>query len=164
MRSGQSLAAGRGLSCVMELEMDSLNRGALLHWLSQYPQEEEVRFGPLTGLEKLGETAILGAHDGPPTRHIFFRLTANQHALRIEELVARRKTMHIDMLENLMDELAGTPAELLDLLGVKPFPPLSITVRKLGGPLKLSCFAASACRGQRHGGGLDEAAATEPAF
>ena len=35
--------AERDLSYVMQFSMDSLNRGALIKWLSQYPGEAEVR-------------------------------------------------------------------------------------------------------------------------
>jgi hypothetical protein len=42
LRYGQDWDAARGLSYVMEFALDSLNRGALLQWLSQYPGEAEV--------------------------------------------------------------------------------------------------------------------------
>ena len=42
LRYGQDSDAARGLSYVMEYELDSLNRGALIQWLSQYPGEAEV--------------------------------------------------------------------------------------------------------------------------
>ena len=44
LRYGQDWDAARGLSYVMEYELDSLNRGALIQWLSQYPGEAEVLF------------------------------------------------------------------------------------------------------------------------
>ena len=78
-----------------------------LQWLSQYPAECEVLFGPLTGLEKLGEAAILPPGGGA-VRHLFFRPTTNQRVVRIAELVARRKAMHLASLDNLRLELAGT--------------------------------------------------------
>ena len=42
LRYGQDWDVERGLSYVMEFALDSLNRGALLQWLSQYPGEAEV--------------------------------------------------------------------------------------------------------------------------
>jgi hypothetical protein len=39
---GQDTWSGHGLSYVLQFEMDSLNRGALIQWLSQYPGEAEV--------------------------------------------------------------------------------------------------------------------------
>lgn len=44
LRYGQDWDAARGLSYVMEFALDSLNRGALLQWLSQYPGEAEVLY------------------------------------------------------------------------------------------------------------------------
>ena len=52
--------AERGLSYVMEFEMDGLNRGAMIQFLSQYPKEEEVLFGPLTGLEVMQQSWLHG--------------------------------------------------------------------------------------------------------
>eukprot|EP01050_Picozoa_sp_SAG11_P017524 SAG11_NODE_2537_length_3244_cov_2.430843_2_plen_618_part_00 len=107
----------RNLGYVMEFEMDSLNRGALIQWLSQYPGECEVLFAPLTGLEKQREGTLV-AEGGAALRHLRFRPTTNQRAVRIEELVARRKTMQLSLLENTRLLLAATgfPPELLDLL------------------------------------------------
>jgi tetratricopeptide (TPR) repeat protein len=117
MNYGEDTWSGHGLSHVLEVQMDSLNRGALLQWLSQYPAECEVLFGSLTGLEKLNEAAILPPGGGT-IRQLFFRPTTNQRVVLIEELVARRKTMHLASLDNLRLELTGTPPELLDLLDV----------------------------------------------
>ena len=41
-------------SCVMEVKMGMIDRGADLSWLSQYPDEREITFPPYTGLEVLG--------------------------------------------------------------------------------------------------------------
>ena len=38
-------------SLILEMEMGMVNRGALLSWLSQYPNEAEILLPPLTGLE-----------------------------------------------------------------------------------------------------------------
>ena len=48
---GQDWDADRDLSYLQEFSLDSLNRGAMLQWISQYPGEAEVLFAPLTGLE-----------------------------------------------------------------------------------------------------------------
>ena len=117
---GKDRQKERNLSFVSELEMDSLNRGALIQWLSQYPGEREVLFGPLTGMEHVRESAILDDRR-QPIRHLFFRTTSNQRAVLIEELVARRKLVHTDMLDNLRLVLsdpsgeATAPPELLAL-------------------------------------------------
>jgi len=46
--------AGEGSAgVVFEIQMGMVDRGAELEWLSQYPHEKEILFGPLTGLEVL---------------------------------------------------------------------------------------------------------------
>ena len=43
-------------STVFEMQMGMVDRGADLSWLSQYPHEREVCFGPCTALECTGTT------------------------------------------------------------------------------------------------------------
>ena len=47
-------AAGRGTGIVFEIQQGMVDRGADISWLSQYPHEREILFGPLTGLEVQG--------------------------------------------------------------------------------------------------------------
>eukprot|EP01051_Picozoa_sp_SAG22_P016733 SAG22_NODE_2424_length_2587_cov_1.512058_2_plen_754_part_01 len=89
----------RNLSYCMEFPMDTLNRGATIQFLSQYPAEAEVLFGPLTGLE------VMHSRLQGDTTYIRFRPTVNQRTVRIEELVGRRKALHIEGVKNLRAEL-----------------------------------------------------------
>ena len=43
-------------STLVVAEMGMVDRGACLTWLSQYPHEREILFGPLTGIEVSDET------------------------------------------------------------------------------------------------------------
>ena len=47
--------------------MGMVNRGADIGWLSQFPGEEEILYGPLTGLEVRGTRAV-GATRPPPAQ------------------------------------------------------------------------------------------------
>ena len=47
-------ATSRPHSTVLEINMGMVDRGADIGWLSQYPHEEEILFGPLTGVEVQG--------------------------------------------------------------------------------------------------------------
>lgn len=97
---GQDWDAKRGLSYVMEFVLDSLNRGAMIRWISQYPAEAEVLFAPLTGMELIKEGAIYT--NGQSMRHLHFRLTCNQHAIKIEDLVAVRKNQCAELADVVM--------------------------------------------------------------
>ena len=143
-----------------EAQQDALNRGCQLKWLSQFPEEAEVVFGPLTGIELLHDGTMDGStrrfvirptcnqlvaaelhvpHEDilyntyicptyrnqrenrtglfkvcVPASSIVFTIgtsrdfrtehstAGNQRSVRIEDLVARRKRIHIDMLKPMM--------------------------------------------------------------
>ena len=113
---GQDKWSGHDLGYVLEFSMDTLNRGALIQWLSQYPGEAEVLFAPLTGMEAMKESAIF--MNGKRLRHLHFRPTCNQRAVLIEELVARRKLQCEGMAEGMLSELkkAGMQAEVVQFM------------------------------------------------
>ncbi len=48
-------AKGSKVSTILEVRMGMVDRGADVHWLSQYPLEREILFAPLTGLEVTGK-------------------------------------------------------------------------------------------------------------
>ena len=58
-------SGGRGL--VFEIQQGMIDRGADIGWLSQFPGEEEILYGPLTGLEVCGARAV-GATLLPPAQ------------------------------------------------------------------------------------------------
>ena len=62
-------------------------------------------------MEVLKDDAMNGT-----TRRYVIGLTCNQRSVRIEELVTRRKHMHIQMLENQLYELKDVPPSLLALV------------------------------------------------
>ena len=82
---------GHSSSHVFEMQMGMVDRGADLSWLSQYPHEQEICFPPLTGLEVQG-TRVDGA-----TLVVEVRASVNLNALTIEEVVAKRRKLLLDM-------------------------------------------------------------------
>ena len=54
----QEYAIGRksNTGIVFEMQQGMVDRGADISFLSQYPHEKEILFGPLTGVELLDET------------------------------------------------------------------------------------------------------------
>jgi tetratricopeptide (TPR) repeat protein len=113
---GKDWDSERGLNYVYEMEMDSANRGACLIWLSQYPEEAEILFPPLSSLEVLGRPQWRGAQ-----QYYRFRLTCNQHVETVDDLLRRRKTLHCDMLANFQHELSHSslPSEWLNLFHIE---------------------------------------------
>ena len=85
---------------VFEISVGRVDMGADLSWLSQYPGEEEILFPPLTCLEVVGQPRV---EDGV----VVFPLRANMNlkGLTLEQLVERRKQLHLSMARNLAEEL-----------------------------------------------------------
>ena len=73
-------------SILLEMTMGMLDRGADLSWLSQYPHEKEVLFGPLTGIE------VTSTRVESDVLVVSIRPSANVKALTIEQVIATRKT------------------------------------------------------------------------
>ena len=85
---------------VFEITVGRIDMGADHSWLSQYPGEAEILFPPLTCLEVVGQPRV---EEGV----IVFPLRANMNlkGLTLEQLVERRKQLHLSMAKNLGEEL-----------------------------------------------------------
>jgi len=109
-------AGGTGRAgLVFEVQMGMIDRGADISWLSQYPHEREILFGPLTGIEVQG-TRVEGA-----VVVIEARLSVNLNALTIEQVISKMLRSHTSLLDSLLAKLrfCGSPdgclQPLLDL-------------------------------------------------
>ena len=89
--SGGQGAAG----IVIEVQQGMVNRGAEIGWLSQYPHEREILFGPLTGIEVL-RTRVDGS-----VVVIECSFSINLTALTIEQVLGKRQKIVRDMIEQL---------------------------------------------------------------
>ena len=98
-----------GASLVFEIQMGMVDRGADLSWLSQYPLEREILFAPLTGLE------VQGTRVEDSTLVVEVKLSVNMRSLTIEDVVAKMKHSHLQLLDMLRDELeyVGAPLRAL---------------------------------------------------
>ena len=96
---------------VLEMRQGLVDRGASLSWLSEYPHEEEVLFGPLTGLEAL-QSRVAGG-----TLLVEMRLSLNQQALTLEQVLGKRRKLLVEMGENMLLELR---ASLDERVGIHP--------------------------------------------
>jgi hypothetical protein len=94
--SGRDLNRGT----IFEITAGRIDIGASLNWVSQYPQEEEFLFPPLCCLEVTDEPRIEDNVIVVP-----LRVNANLKGLTLEQLVERRKVLHLAMAKNLKEEL-----------------------------------------------------------
>ena len=74
-----------------EVQQGMVDRGADLSWLSQYPHEQEILFGPLTGLE-VQSTRVAGSIVCIQTR-----LSVNLASLTLEQVISKRHRMLCEM-------------------------------------------------------------------
>eukprot|EP00962_Isochrysis_galbana_P003816 scaffold1069_cov129-Isochrysis_galbana.AAC.4 len=80
---------------LFEMRMGMVDRGADLAWLSQYPHEKEVLFGPLSGLE-VQSTRVEGS-----VQIVQMQLSINLASLTIEQVVSKRRKIVQDMCEQM---------------------------------------------------------------
>ena len=88
------------LPTIFEVEVGQVDRGASLSWVSQYPAEEEVLMPPLSNLEVVDEPRMDGE-----VMVIRLRINVNNKSLTIGQLEARRKQLHVTMMQNLAAEV-----------------------------------------------------------
>jgi hypothetical protein len=98
-------------STVFEIELGQVDRGASVSFLSQYPCEDEILIPPLSNMEVYGEPR-LELMGGEEIMVISLRVSVNQKSLTIDQLMSRRRTLHLAMAETLRKE---TQAELSDI-------------------------------------------------
>lgn len=84
-----------------------VHRGASIKYLSQYPHEDEILFPPLSNLEVMADAHEEETHMGLVTV-LPLRVNANVKSLTINQLKDRRKTLHVEMLKDLVNETRVT--------------------------------------------------------
>jgi len=92
------------LPIIFEISLGQVDRGASLNWLSQYPAENEVLLPPLSNLEVIGSPKA--EVFGDKSVLVFsMRLNVNLKSMNKEELEGRRKALHMNALNNTMQEI-----------------------------------------------------------
>jgi hypothetical protein len=87
---------------LFEIDMGMVDRGAPVKWCSQFPDQEEILFAPLTGLQVVGTATAEGT-----TIVVNLRLNCNLHDLTIEQVIAKMKMTHISLVDTMkMDMLS----------------------------------------------------------
>ena len=89
---------------ILEIQIGQVDRGASLKWLSQYPEEDEVLFPPLSYIEIVGgpceKKVQLRTGVERTVKVHTCRLNVNQRTGKLEDHEMRRKRVHISMIDN----------------------------------------------------------------
>ena len=91
--------SARRTGFVFEMQQGMVDRGADLSWLSQYPHEQEILFGPLTALE------VQGMRVDGSTLVVGVNVEVNLAAQTLEQVVGKRLTILRDMGDAAKNEL-----------------------------------------------------------
>eukprot|EP00908_Phaeocystis_cordata_P025669 Transcript_8129.p1 GENE.Transcript_8129~~Transcript_8129.p1 ORF type:complete len:593 (-),score=113.69 Transcript_8129:110-1783(-) len=101
---GYAKGDGSRMGIVIEARQGMVNRGAAISWLSQYPHEEEILFGPLTGIE------VLSTRIDDSVVIIECAFNVNLTTLTIEKVLNKRHRLLEDMSQNIVLEVPSTLA------------------------------------------------------
>ena len=111
---------GTAPAVVFETQMGMVDRGADVGWLSQFPQEAEILFAPLTGME------VRGSRVEDDVQVYEVTLTVNMASLTIEQVINKRqhllKQLCADVAMEMRQVLRTFPSGLsgLSLVGAAP--------------------------------------------
>ncbi len=103
---------GRPLPIVLEIVVGPVDRGACIRDLSQYPQEVEYLYPPLSFVSPDGAPRFTISEAGLGVRVIPVRISTNPSASTVEVILGQKKGMHCAAFRFLVSELANE----LDLL------------------------------------------------
>jgi len=99
---------------LLEIRIGAVSRGASIRFLSQYPMESEILYPPMSYLEVDGRTRVETIEDGRMVRVIPLEVNANVFSSTIDQIVTRRKSLHISTVEHTIHEIRNALAELLE--------------------------------------------------
>jgi|AntRauMFilla1563_2_1112583.scaffolds.fasta_scaffold06431_3 hypothetical protein len=75
---------GKEMPTVFKIGIGAVNRGAVLDAFSQYPEEKEVLFPPLSFLEVVGEITYMTTKDNKVVRVVPLEIIANLNSPLLE--------------------------------------------------------------------------------
>eukprot|EP00960_Hanusia_phi_P040771 754647-Hanusia_phi.AAC.1 len=83
---------------VLEIRCGPMGRGADLEFLSQYPEEQEMLYPPLSCLEVMLKPRLEEV-DGQVVQFLPMKISANMVCSTIEETLGKRKQLYLAMME-----------------------------------------------------------------
>jgi tetratricopeptide (TPR) repeat protein len=111
---------GKVLPTLFEIEVTKTSFGADISWLSQFEEEQEYCYAPLTHLQLVGE-ARLEQHNGQQLSILRIRLTVNQRSMTVEQAERARKDFLTQLASSLECDVRhwAKRQELLERLAPK---------------------------------------------
>jgi hypothetical protein len=95
---------GKSTATVLQIKTNSINRAACIEMHSQYQEERDFLWVPLSFLQPEGAQIVEASRDGL-LRIITVSVNANGTALTTEDLLEKKKQLHIRGFRSLVDEL-----------------------------------------------------------
>jgi hypothetical protein len=95
---------GNPIASVLAIHCGSVDRAACIQAFSQYPGEQEYLWVPMTYLEPQGAQHLEVTPDGVVSV-IAVRANANLKSMTVEELVGRKKELHVSAFEHHMFDI-----------------------------------------------------------
>jgi ankyrin repeat protein len=92
-----------GKGVVFEINIGAIDNGAQLDSVSQYPNERELLFGPLSNLEVVDRPRV-ECFNGKSVFVIPLDININLKSQTIEEMIGKRKNMLLSLIKNMKTE------------------------------------------------------------
>ena len=107
---------GKGLPILFQFAVGSIDRGAALSLLSQYPGEDEVTIPPMSFLEVVGEPSVMCTSSKGNVMVYPARINCNLKGKTIEEIEQARKQSLVSMEPYLREEYRRDQPPVVDAL------------------------------------------------
>ena len=95
---------GKSTATVLQIKTSSVNRPACIETFSQYPQEREYLWVPLSYMQPEGAQVLEASVHGVLLT-VNVDVSSNGLALTVEDLLEKKKQLHVKGFETLVDEL-----------------------------------------------------------
>jgi hypothetical protein len=105
-------AEGKPLPMMLEMVVGSVNRGACIRDLSQYPKEVEYLFPPVSFISPNGRPRLVASDNGLSVRVIDMQVNINLTSSTVEQQLGQKKRMHCTAFRYLLAELKAELARI----------------------------------------------------
>jgi ankyrin repeat protein len=95
---------GKPQASIMEIHPNSVDRGADISEFSQYPAEREFLFVPMSFVQGEGRCRLEIGPGGGVLKVISVRININIKTETVEQLMGKKKSMHLSAFKSLIDE------------------------------------------------------------